>query len=120
MISILGFIIIFIVAYFAYKTANDNGRSGPLWALAILGVGFGLQLVLPLALGIVLGIVYVLQGMPVEQIEEEILGPATIISVVALFISLVVMGLILRHVAKLPEDEAIEQIPPPPAFDPDE
>ena len=38
MLVVLAFIAVLIAAFFAYKTASDNGRNGPLWALATFGL----------------------------------------------------------------------------------
>jgi hypothetical protein len=114
MIGILGFIAVFIVAYFAYKTANGTGRNGVLWALAALGVGFGFQIVLPIVIGIVMAFAYMAMGTPVDRIPEQITGPATIIGFVMLFLSFVGLWLILRHVSKFPEDPPAANAPPPP------
>ena len=116
MLGVIALIAVFVAAYFAYKTATDNGRSGPLWALATIGVGFGFQIVIPILIGIILGIVYVMTGTPVDQLQEKITGPATIVGFVMLFLSFVGIWLILKHVAKLPEDAPVERVPPPPTF----
>ena len=118
MLGVIALVAVMIAAYFAYKTANDNGRSGPLWALATIGVGFGFQIAIPLFIGIILGVVYVSTGTPVDQLQERIGGVASIIGMVMLFLSFIGVWLILRHVAKLPEDVPIEKLPPPPTFGP--
>ena len=117
MLGIIAFIAVFVAAYFAYKTASGNGRNGPLWALATLGVGFGFQIIIPILIGIVLGIIYISMGTPVDKLQAQISGPATIIGFVMLFLSFIGIWLILRHVAKLPEDAPVERVPPPPTFD---
>jgi hypothetical protein len=117
MLGVIALIAVIVAAYFAYKTANDNGRSGPLWALATIGIGFGLQIVVPILIGIILGVIYVMMGTPVDQLQEQISGPATIIGFISIFLSFVGIWLVLRHVAKLPEDPPVERVPPPPTFD---
>lgn len=117
MIGIIALISVFVAAYFAYKTANDTGRSGPLWALATLGVGLGLQIVVPTLMGVVLAVIYMALGTPVDQLQDAITGPASVIGLVALVLSFVGIWLILKHVSKLPEETASESVPPPPRFD---
>ena len=117
MISVIGFIIIFIVAYFAYKTANDTGRSGLLWAFITVAAGIGIQFVLPIIIGIVLALIYMAGGTPVTKLQEEISGIAIFIGIGSIALSLVAMWLILKHVSKLPEDEPAAAPPPPPTFD---
>ena len=114
MLGILALIAVFISAYYAYKTANGTGRSGPLWALATLGVGLGCQIVLPVLVGLILGIVYVVTGTPVSDLQQKIAGITMIISFVALFLSFVGIWLVLRHISKIPEDRPGTPIPPPP------
>ena len=116
MIGILAFIAIFIAAYFAYKTANDTGRSGPLWVLATLGIGIGIQIALPILIGIIMAAVYLMTGVPAERIAEKITGPLAIVGFISLPLSLIGIWMILRHVSKLPKDEPVIAPPPPPTF----
>ena len=88
--------------------------------LPSLGVGLGFQIVVPLLFGLILGVVFLLTGTPADQLAERINGPASIIGIAMLFFSFIGIWLILRHVAKLPEDEPIERVPPPPTFDQNE
>ena len=117
MIGIIAFIAIFIAAYFAYKTANDNGRSGALWALATIGVGLACQLVFPIVTGLLLAVIYLARGVPQDKLAETINGPATIIGFVSWFLSFVGIWVVLRHISKLPKDEAGSEPPPPPTFE---
>jgi hypothetical protein len=48
MLSILGFIAVFIATYFIYKTAKDTGRNAVGWAFLTFAVGSGIQIILPL------------------------------------------------------------------------
>jgi uncharacterized membrane protein len=120
MLTIIGLIAVIIATYFTYKTANDNGRSGPLWALATFGVGFGLQFIVPILIGIVMGVILISSGMSAEDIGENINGIAAILGIVLLFLSFIGIWLIMRHVAKLPEDVQVGSVPPPPTFDQNE
>ena len=114
MLGIIALITVFIAAFFAYKTAVGNGRNGPLWTLATLGVGLGLQVVIPVVLGVILAVVYLAGGTSPEKLQEEIAGPAGVIGLVSLFVGFIAIWLILRHVSKLPQDELRIDSPPPP------
>ncbi len=116
MLSILGFIAVFIAAYFVYKTAKDTGRNAVGWALLTLAVGFGVQIILPLFIGIILGVAMMTSGSSVTEIQESIAPAAMIIGIVCLILSFVGIWFIMRHISKLPEDESFAP-PPPPTFD---
>jgi hypothetical protein len=116
MIGIIALIGVIIAAVFAYRTARDTGRSGALWALAILGVGFGFQIFVPMIVGVVLALFFLWSGSPVEQLQEKVEAPAGIIGFIFLFLSAIGIWLVLRHLSKLPEEPPIERVPPPPTF----
>lgn len=118
MIGIIAFIAIFVFTYQVYRTASGTGRNAALWALLTAAVGFGFQIVIPVALGIILAVVYVATGTPPEEIESAILGPSAIIGIVCLIASVVGMVLIAKHVGKVPDDPVgvAEPPPPPPTF----
>jgi hypothetical protein len=118
MLNILGLVVIIVATYFAYKTARDNGRSGPLWALAMLGAGLGLQIVLPIVIGTVVFVYYTLQGVPLNEIDEHFGGYDIAISGMMIFGSFAGMFLILRYLSNLAGIESSETAPPaPPTFD---
>ena len=117
MIGILAFIAIFIAAFFAYRAANDSGRSGPLWGLATIGVGIGFQVIFPLFIGVIMAVVYLLMGVPAERLDEKISGTVAVIGFVSLFLSFVGIWFILRHISKIPDDDPVIAPPPPPTFD---
>lgn len=116
MLGILAFIAIFIFSYNAYKTAKGNGRNAIGWALTVFGVGFGLQVVVPFMIGIVIGIVMAFGGSSQTEIQEAIYGPALVLGIVSTILSIVAMVLILRHVGKIPEDDGGSMPPPPSEF----
>ena len=113
MLSILGFIAVIISTYYVYKTAKDNERNAVVWALITFGVGFGLQLIIPVLIGFFVGVVMIASGSSVEEIQQSVQPFAVIIAIVCLILSFVGIALIMRHVAKLPEDATV---PPPPNF----
>ena len=70
MIGIVAFIAVFIVTYQVYKTAKSTERNPWLWAGISAVAGFGLQIVLPFALGFFIAIYYVVTGMPADRVGE--------------------------------------------------
>ena len=103
MLTILAFVAIIIAAYYAYKTARDNGRNGIVWALITFAIGFGLQFVLPVLIGIVLALIWMASGDTQAQMQSKIQGPAQLIGIVAIILSFVGMGFILRFVSTVPD-----------------
>lgn len=101
MLSILGLVVIFVATYYVYKTAKDYDRNALLWAAGTFCVGFGLQIVLPLVIAIVLGIVLVARGMtdPAEM-QKRIEGPAQFIGIFGIILSFVGMWAILKLVSR--------------------
>lgn len=117
MIAVLAFIAIFIAAYFVYKTAKDTGRNAVLWALLTIGVGFGFQIVIPLLLGIMIGIGMVLAGNSPEEIAASVDGISMVIGIICLILSFVGIGFIMRAVSKIPDEPSFAAPPSPPKFD---
>ena len=114
MFGILGLVAIVVFTIQVFKAARSTERNAGLWALFCAIVGIGFQLVLPLLVGVVLGVYYVLSGVPAEYIQAEIQGPAQIIGIVGLILSIVGMVLIAKHVSKVKADDPAAQAPPPP------
>lgn len=117
MLGIAGFVIMIAMTYQTYKTARNTGRNAGLWALTAFGVGFTFQFVIPFIIGMVLGIVLVMQGTtdPIE-LQSKILGPATVLGIICLVLSVVGMWLVFRHVSKVPDVLLSTEVPPPPEF----
>ena len=117
MVGILGFIAVFIFAFYAYKTAKDCGRNAWLWAFAVFGVGFGLQVALPFGIGMVLAVVLILTGTPINELQYKVETPATILGIVFLILSFAAMGWMLKKASTVPEiDDGLVDVPPPPTF----
>lgn len=114
MIGILGIVVIIVAAVLAYRTANQYERSGIAWAGIVLGVGFGIQIALPTLAITVVMIVMAVGGGNQLEILESVYWPATIIGYVCLFLSVVAVMLILKHLSKVPEDESFTAPPVPP------
>lgn len=119
MIGIVGFIAIFVVTYFVYKTARGTERNPALWAAVAFIVGFGFQIVLPMLVGIALGVYWAVSGRPMELFADEMSGILTVASIVGLVLSFVSMWLVIRHVSRIPDDGTFgpaDQPPAPPTF----
>lgn len=115
MLGIAGIVIMIVMTIQTYNTARNNGRNAGLWTLAVLGVGLAFQVVIPLVIGIVLGIVLAMQGTsdPIE-LQSKIIGPANVIGIICIVISVVGMWLIYKHVMKVPDIRYSPDAPPPP------
>ena len=117
MFGILGLIVIIVFTIYAYKSAKDTGRNALLWALGVFGVGFGLQIVLPVIIVMVIGVVMVASGTPVNELQYRIESFANIIGIALLLLSFVGMGLMMKVLSKVPEtDDGRLEVPPPPQF----
>jgi len=116
MLSIIGLAIVIVATYYTYKTAKDYGRNAALWAAATFGVGFGLQFVVPIVIGFVLAIIWVVQGSDPMRMQERLMGPAAVIGLICFGTSLVGMWMILKKVSQVP-DEPVGSVPPPPPTD---
>lgn len=112
MINIIGLAFIIIVAVFAYKTAKDYGRSAIGWALIALAVGFGIQIILPIFIIIIVTFAMLWRGAGREQILEDI--PTITITVTCIVLSVIAGFLILRHLSKMPEEQSFILPPEPP------
>lgn len=116
MLSIIGIVVIFVVTYQVYKTARDTGRNAALWGVLTFCVGFGLQWVIPILLGIIIGVVWMASGTDPSDLQTRIQGPAQIIGIACLLASFVALWLIMRYVSRVPDVPIIAAPPPPPNF----
>lgn len=118
MLGIAAFIGIFIATYYAYKTAKDYDRNPIMWAAIVFGIGFGIQVIVPIVLVLIIGVYFVSTGTPPELLESELQFSATVISIVCVILSVVGMVLVLRRLGTVPDDAPIsnEAPPPPPEF----
>jgi cytochrome bd-type quinol oxidase subunit 2 len=112
-LGILGLVFIIIATFYTYRTAKENGHNAIFWTLMAFGVGFGVQLIVPFLIGVVLGVILIASGHSVPEVQTMIQTLASIIGVVFLFASVVGIILILRKVSTIREDSSL---PPPPQF----
>ncbi len=72
MLSIFGLVAVFIATYYVYKTAKDTERNAVSWAFLTFAVGFGIQIILPLLIGIVITIVMSASGSSIAEIQNSV------------------------------------------------
>jgi len=112
MINILGLAVLIIFTIFAYKTAKDYERNAIGWALITFGVGFVIQIILPIVIVFILAIVMTVRGNSPAQVQEDI--PVFTISIAGIVLSFVAGILILRYLSKIPEEKPFVAPPAPP------
>jgi len=117
MISILGLIAVFIATYYIYKTAKDTNRNAVGWALLTLAIGFGLQIVFPAIILIIIAAGMMASGNLLTNVEQLPWSMETIIALMGLAASFAGIWLIMRRVSTIPEDESFVSPPQPPSFD---
>jgi len=115
MLGLAAFAAIFIFTYQAYKAANEYGRNAPLWAGLMFCVGFGLQVVFPLLVGIIVGLVLAMGGASAAEIQTVLNGYGLVLTLLFVVSSIVGMYLILRYLGTVPEDDIDNTTPPPPS-----
>lgn len=111
---ILGIAAVIVASVLAYRTANDYDRNGIVWAILVLVVGFGIQIILPVCIVIIYAIYTVASGGEGAGIGAIGVGSSLILSVGCLILSVVAIMLILRHLSKVPEDKPFTAPPLPP------
>ena len=112
LINLFGLILLIVFTIFAYKTANEYGRNGIGWALITFFAGIGIQIILPVFIVIVISIIMTVRGYSLPEIEYVL--PATTVTIICILLSFAAGFLILRHLAKLP-DENFDLPPAPPS-----
>lgn len=115
MIGILGIVVIIVATVMAYRTARDYERNAAVWAAIVFAVGFGIQIILPFFVAIIAAVVMVAGGSTPMEMQAALDVPAMIFGIVCIILSVVAMLLILRYLAKLPEENF--DIPPAPPSD---
>ena len=116
MLSILGLVAVIIAAYYIYKTAKETNRNAVGWALLTFVVGFGLQIIFPVVILIIITIAMAVSGKRLTNIDELPWSVDTIISLVVLAASFIGIWLIMRRVSTIPDDEIFTAPPSPPTF----
>jgi hypothetical protein len=115
---LFGAAITIVATVFISKTARENRRSGILWALIGLTVGFGCQIVLPIVGAIIIALIYLAAGTSQMELPNKIGGAAEILFYLLWALSFVFLFLVLKFVAN-PTAGSLEtnELPPPPPTD---
>lgn len=117
MLGIIGLIFVIVAPIFVYRNAKQNGHNAVLWTLVAFGIGIGLQIIIPFIVGIVLGVIWVNQGFFPAEIQEKLQTPATILGLISLFLSVIGVLLVMRHVNTVRDVKESHPLPPtPPDF----
>lgn len=107
----LGIILIIVLLYQVYKAANENGRSGALWAVIAFIGSLLLQLMIGLACGIVIGIGIEFWGWP-DDLLVTMTWPLTIVTLV---INVAAIWILIRFLSRVRYEDPFQPPPPPPA-----
>ena len=117
MLGILGLIFVIVAPIFVYRNAKQNGHNAIFWTLAAIGLVVGLQIIIPLLIGIVLGVLWVNQGYSAAEIQSSLETPSMILGLVSLVLSIGGVLLIMRHVNTVRDAQESYPLPPtPPNF----
>jgi hypothetical protein len=114
LITLLGIVVIVAFAILVFRTAADTGRSPLPWALLTAGVGLALQFVLPILIGIVIGVYHIVSGKPLDELAVSLFGLGFVIDISCLILSIVGMMSVSKQVLKIPDDPQVPFAPPPP------
>jgi hypothetical protein len=113
MLFILGIVAIIVLTIQVYKSAVSTERNAAGWAALTFVVGFGIQFVIPVVVGLVYGIYLAATGSATD-FEGGYFGVMTIISLLGIVLSIVGMWLIAKHVSTVIDDGVTPPAPPPP------
>ena len=113
MINLLGLAFLIVFTIFAYKTAKDYERNAIGWAILTFGLGFTIQIILPVVLVFILAVVMTATGSSPADVQEEI--PFFTITIAGIVLSFISGILILRYLSKIPEEKPFDAPPTPPS-----
>jgi hypothetical protein len=112
--QLLGLIAIVILTIFVYRTAKDTGRNAVGWAMLVVVVGFGLQIVAPIVIATILVIYLAATTAAYETEIQNWNGVLSVVGIFCLVLSFVGMWLVLKTVSKIPDEASDRAAPPPP------
>ncbi len=112
LILLFGFVLLIVFTVFVYKTANEYRRNGIGWALITFFAGIAVQIILPGFILFVIAVIATIAGSSTQEIQESV--PIVTITIICILLSLGMSFLILRHLAKFPE-ENFDMPPAPPS-----
>ena len=116
MLSIVGLVFIIVMTVIACRTAKDYERSAVGWGLLTFAVVFGIQIILPFFIGLVIGVGLLVSGTPQSRLQQRFDEdvPAVTISIVCMILSIIGGFLIIKYLAKVPEEKPFVAPPAPP------
>ena len=112
-----------VVAIWAYRRANENGRNGVVWAIAAIATWVGTQLIVSAAAGVGAAIGIELFGWPEDLYDSS--GFTFAVTILAIAMSILTTWLLFRFVLNRPvggdpmHAGPSEAPPPPPTFNRD-
>lgn len=106
-------ILLILAIWFGYKKARDSGRNPWAWAAISGGVFIGMQMIVVLGFGVLVGVGQVMWGWSDDAYDKY----AVFANIPAIVLSISGLWLIFRFLDKVPDDEPVTEPPPPPTFD---
>lgn len=105
-------VVAILVAWLAYKRANEAGKNGILWAILAAGSFIVTQIIVVLGIGIIIGL-----GIAAFGWSEELLSSYEIVvTIIAAVISFGVAYLVIKLAERNPVEENMNMPPPPTDF----
>ena len=99
--------------WWGYKKGRDSGRNAIVWSVICGATFIGIQLMIGLGVGILIGV-----GTQFWGWSETILDKYSIlISIVSFIPAIVTLLLIFRYLDRIPDEPVVSAPPPPPTFD---
>jgi purine-cytosine permease-like protein len=118
MIGIAAFIFVLVAPFYVYKNAKQNGHNTVLWTIISIVAGIGVQIVIPMIVGITIAIYWTLKGYSDDEIDIAIQGPGRIVGIVSMIASVAGVVFVMKKVNTIPEEAFLTvQPPPPPTFE---
>lgn len=106
-------ILAILAFWFGYKKGRDSGRNPILWSVICGGTFIGVQILVAIAFGVVIGAGVELWGWN-ETLYNDLSWVITIASIVSSIIAILIL---FRFLDRIPIDEVSSGPPPPPSFD---
>lgn len=106
-------ILVILAIWFGYKKAKETGRNPFLWAFICAAVFIGVQIVCGLAIGTFVAIGITAWGWSEKTFDDYNI----LISVISTVFSVAGLFLVFRYLDKMPQNEIVSQLPPPPDFE---
>ena len=98
--------------YWGYKKGRDSGRNGALWSVICGGAFLGVQLLVGIGLGAVMGLGIALWGWSPTIFDDYYV----LISIAAIVPAVITMLLLFKYLDRVPNTPTIVAPPPPPQF----